>query len=142
MPQSADLPASKADRATTEATALLIVMGLLAAIALFGVLVASQQGGFGLSWEGINPVVAYTELEHNLTGPGCPILLQRAQLSIDGQYARVTIEQFGTFEVQSHYLRFYTTRAISEVIDTDQCRYTPQRPARLIWQVEMSDGPA
>jgi hypothetical protein len=115
-----------------QATALLAALFIMAAIVLFGVLVARQRTGFGLSWDVITPADALSEMARNLSGEGCPAYLQRAQVSIDGQYATVVIDRLGTFEVQSHYLRFFSTRPISAPLEQTDCRFTPAVPERLI----------
>lgn len=125
-----------------QAGALFVAFGVLLALLVFGATVSQQHRGYGLSWDTINPVTALAVLEQHLTGDGCAALLQRARVTVDGQYASITIDQFGAFEVQSHYLRFHTARAVSDSPGNDTCRLTPRRPDRLIRTTGTPYGPA
>jgi hypothetical protein len=59
-------------------------------------------------------------------GPACSALFQTVQVSLQGQYAQLSVPDMGTFEMQAPIPGLYAVRPLTEVREVDGCRFDPR----------------
>jgi hypothetical protein len=110
-----------------ERRALIVVIAALAVLFAAGVWASLQPVPVPAFFGGrlLTNLQVYALMESRLSGPGCGALLQGARVTIEGQYAEVSLPALGRFEVQSRHFPSgnITVRPLGPVNHRDDCRF-------------------